>query len=410
MKNPSAYLRVWFAIVLGGILASGIINVVIDPNGYFDLVDLPRINIEKPEKSYGRVIKSIEICRDEYDTIIFGTSRIYTGIDPHSRWFEGSTVYNLGLLGTNMYEIHKVAMYVQRCQTLGRILLGIDFLAFTTRRTTRRDFARSAFAGGLSLNTYLRQIISGQSVIDSAKTVWSNLRDGGDGRKPNGFEQRTGRVINYRRAFRKTLKSFMTNRETYGDFEYGRNRVDLLREIALAYADAGAEVYVFIPPVHAKQLEALRLLGLYETFEQWKRDVVDVVASVNRRVPGPRAVRFWDFTGYNSISTEAVPAAGSRNQMRWFYESSHFKPETGDLVLMRMLRPEASRDVVPDDFGVILTEENLERHLAATRRAQEAYRLSQPGEVEEVAKLVEATAPQREKMRERSRQTIIPDS
>ena len=404
MKNPSAYLKVWFAIVLGGILATGILNVVVDPNGYFDVVDLPRINIEKPEKSYGRVIKSIEICRDAYDTIIFGTSRIYTGIDPHSRWFDGGAVYNLGLRGTNLYEIHKVAKYVQGCQTPRRILLGIDFLAFSTRRTTRRDFAKSGFAGGLTPNTYLRQIISGQAVIDSVKTVWSNLRDGGDGLKGNGFDEHTGTLeINHRRAFRKTLKIFLTNEKLYADYEYGRDRVDMLREIAQAYADTGARVYVFIPPVHAQQLEALSQVGLYETFEQWKRDVVRVVASLNQRVPGK--VGLWDFTGYNSISTETVPAARARRRMRWFYESSHFTPETGDLVLLSMLHPEASGEIVPDDFGVSLNEKNLETHIAEARRARESYRLSRPEEVEEVARLVEATAAKRDRLRGKSRKS-----
>lgn len=410
MNNLSAYLRIWFAIVLGGILASGFINIVVDPNGYFDLIDLPRINLEKPEKNTGRLIKSVEVCRDEYDTIIFGNSRIETGFDPRSRWFDGGAVYNLGLGGANMYEIRKIAMYVQRCQTPKRILLGMDFMAFSTRRTIRLGFARSGFAGEISLKTHLSQILSAQLVIDSARTVWSNLRNGGDGRKSNGYNDRTGSVANQRRAFRRSLKFFMTNRDSYGDYDYGRDRLDMLRDVAFAYADAGTNVYVFIPPVHAKQLEALRFLGLYETFEQWKRDVVQVIASVNRRVTGPRAVRLWDFTGYNSVTTEAVPARGSRRQMRWYHESSHFKSETGDLVLIRMLHTEASRDVVPDDFGIALTEENLEGHLAATRRAREAYRLSQPEEVEEVANLVKATAEQRDRVRRKSAMTGIPGS
>jgi len=41
----------------------------------------------------------------------------------------------------------------------------------------------------------------------------------------------------------------------------------------------------------------------------------------------------WDFSGYSSVTTEALPASGSHAEMEFYWDSSHFKDIVGDFVL-----------------------------------------------------------------------------
>ena len=68
-------------------------------------------------------------------------------------------------------------------------------------------------------------------------------------------------------------ENFLVHPETYAAFEYDKGRVDMLREMLEMFASRGVSVHLFISPIHARQLEAIEQLGLFATFERWKRDV-----------------------------------------------------------------------------------------------------------------------------------------
>jgi len=103
---------------------------------------------------------------------------------------------------------------------------------------------------------------------------------------------------------------------------------------------------------------------------------------------GESAYPLWDFSGYNSLTTEDVPPDGdSETQMKWYWESSHYKKELGDLVLDRIFDYHHSRRIVPDDFGILLTSENITAHLCRIRDKQREYHKLHPGDVAEIEEL-----------------------
>jgi hypothetical protein len=86
---------------------------------------------------------------------------------------------------------------------------------------------------------------------------------------------------------------------------------------------------------------------------------------------------------------EAVPALGDKETMMlWFWESSHYRKELGDLVLDRVLNYSDPNRRIADDFGVLLTSENVEKHLASIREAHQLYRQAHREEVTEIEDLV----------------------
>jgi hypothetical protein len=70
---------------------------------------------------------------------------------------------------------------------------------------------------------------------------------------------------------------------------------------------------------------------------------------------------FWDFSGLNSITTNKY----------YYYETWHFRTIVGDMVLSRLI---GNKDVtVPEDFGVLVTAQNVDSHLQYLRQQMEEY-------------------------------------
>ncbi len=108
---------------------------------------------------------------------------------------------------------------------------------------------------------------------------------------------------------------------------------------------------------------------------------------------GQSTFPLWDFSGYNSISTEVVPVLGDTTTiMHWYFDSSHYTPAAGDLVFDRIFNYKSPDRTVPDDFGVLLTNQNIEFHLANIRSDREHYRQSHPDDINEIEAMARKVA------------------
>ncbi|NEN96582.1 MAG: hypothetical protein F6K50_13885, partial [Moorea sp. SIO3I7] len=126
-----------------------------------------------------------------------------------------------------------------------------------------------------------------------------------------------------------------------------------LQDIVDTCKEKGIELKVFISPSHATQWESLRVTRLWPVFEEWKRRLVEITP-------------VWDFSGYNSITTEAIS-----EEMKNYWDSSHYREEVGDLILNRLFSYQAH--TVPEDFGVLITPDNVESHLGKVRNERESW-------------------------------------
>jgi hypothetical protein len=62
--------------------------------------------------------------------------------------------------------------------------------------------------------------------------------------------------------------------------------------------------------------------------------------------------------------------------MKYYLDSSHYRKETGDLILNRLLS--SKENTVPDNFGVLITAENIEAHFAKIRSDREKWLKTSP--------------------------------
>ncbi|MBI3248601.1 MAG: hypothetical protein HYZ50_19030 [Deltaproteobacteria bacterium] len=414
MRSSHRYLKINVLIFLCGMTGFVVANALIDPEGRFSLLARPRFNQEKTEimESGGRTPKSRALAHGLYDTLILGSSRTENGIDPRHEVFASKRAYNAALSGSNFYETYQVFEFARKNAKLTTVLIGLDFLLFSSKRDVSGDFFDSGFAGRPPWLSDLRYLASPQTFWSAWTTVQKNRSGEQSLYTDRGMRDRTRMYaparVNHRELFIKILsRDFLVSQKTYGGFEYGLDRVDLLRAMIAECRRDGISLYLFIPPSHARDLEALQALGLYPLFEQWKRDLTQIVAEDNGRHPAARSIPLWDFSGYTSITIEDIPAANEKGKaMRWYWESSHFKKETGDLVLDRLFGHERPSRSLPEDFGVLLSPQNIEAHLAWVRGQQQRYRETHSHEVAEVEDLVRITARFRSVPRLQSTQVV----
>jgi hypothetical protein len=104
-------------------------------------------------------------------------------------------------------------------------------------------------------------------------------------------------------------------------------------------------------------------LGLGEHYEFWLKELVRINEEEAARA-ARKPLPLWDFSDVNTITGEAVPLPTDPNPMRWSWDFSHYRMAAGDLILDRVLdHGEAGRNL-PADFGVRLTGENVNAHVA----------------------------------------------
>ena len=126
------------------------------------------------------------------------------------------------------------------------------------------------------------------------------------------------------------------------------------------------DLRLFMTPLHTSVRQLFVDLGLSDRYEFWQKELVRIneeEAARALRKPLP----LWDFSDANSVTGELVPSRTDLTPMRWFWEFSHYRSAAGDLILDRVLGYDGPEKRLPVDFGVRLTGESINAHLAHSR-------------------------------------------
>jgi hypothetical protein len=373
------YSRVFAACVLTGLAMVAALNLLVDPLGAYPRVSLKAI---APYRSQlmSRSAKAEMLFRHRCDVLLLGSSRVQAGIPVNHPAYGTSNVLNLGLAGTSLPEIAGVLEFALCHQRPKRVLLGADFFLFSDVRGAGSDFENSRFNPELQpFDYHFKNVLGSQTAGDSWLLLRQWLRHETRPESGRGFLSKSlRRGASQRESFARSIRRFLTEPEVYGAYHYSQARLDVLRQIVRQCREAQVELLVFIPPVHALELETVRAAGLWPTLERWKTDLARILAEegASDRVP------FWDFTGFANALGEDVPAAGdTTTRMRWHFEQSHVTPALGQLVLDRLLSRE-SPGTEWAGFGEKLTTNNVAAHLARLRGERDAYAASHSSEIE----------------------------
>jgi Flp pilus assembly protein TadD len=428
--EPRSFLQAFFAAFLFGVVGLVSFNVVIDPFRIFDLVSIPGLNEQRTQvSSRGRMAKAVKTCLVDATSVVMGTSRVEVGANPdHPGWHNRGRVYSLALAGMGIGELEQTFRHlVNASPNVKEVAIGIDFLMFNANReavvfgTEVGDFDPKRLlleAGQSCLNTYaynLNDIVGPGALPYSWRTVQQQMPEPGSAgfktesvplwvaqydhngyrgkyfdvvlllAKKNGFRGQidggkgdsAGQESAYVRKIWRPLPE-----ERYCLTAPGQpNTLDVFGDLLDVAQKSGVRVHIFINPIHARMLIALREAGLWPVYEDWKRGLVRVNDEVARK-HGREPLPIWDFSGFNTVTTERVPELGDlKTPMLYYWEPSHYREAAGTLALDRMLdyRDPGGR-TVPDDYGVLLTSQSIDGWIERTRSAALAYMRDQPHE------------------------------
>ncbi len=417
--RASAYLALFAAASLLGLGCLAAFNYVVDPYRFFNSPDRPGLNEYRQRFFWGQTVSKPYMLRERAPAaVILGVSRAGSALAADHPGWRGASVYNFAIAGSTAYQLWRSYQHARACGRLDKLLLTLDFFTFNVHMEPRdaTDFMRGyeerlqvrpdfTVNRGYPLRRFkdtLNALVSFELLHESWRTIraQSAIAEGRLHRAtllPSGFwivEPALGR--SQRLAFRRIERQYMTlswfprpERRFSLRLADGSGSLRHLRRILADAYRAGIDARLAFMPFHARLAESLRAVGLWDSFERWKREVVLAVEEEARGAGRP-AYPVWDFTGYNSITAEAVPPAGdSDSRMRWHLDATHVSRAAGDLMQNILLGAPGER---APDFGRRVDSRNIAGHLERERRRRERYAAAFPEDVREILETAERTA------------------
>jgi hypothetical protein len=383
------YLKIFVSTLLLLLVLTGSINLLVDPEGRLRIADIPGFNkLKIPAKLDSRQGKAVALQQCTYDVVIQGSSAAEIGLDPASALFNDKAAYNAALKASSMHELYRMARHTVQYQNPEAVVIGLDFYAFNQGQSFEEDYADSVLAESINAGGLVRYLLSVKTLRASLVTVSWNVRGIAKGCTHNGRNtvfQSYQQVRGIRGAFDFLQTRYMTNPNIYGDYVLGAGQLQDFENVLRLYAKNGVRVYLFVSPIHAALLTLIQELGLGAQYSAWERALVATVARVNADLDPAAQLVLWDFSGYNSITTEPVPAEGTR--MQWWRDPPHYQPIVGDMIIARLLDRD-SAVTIPDDFGIRLTPANIESVQADRAVAALRYAQAVPAEIANTRRLI----------------------
>jgi peptidoglycan/xylan/chitin deacetylase (PgdA/CDA1 family) len=420
-KSPRQKTFRYCLIILAAALAmvAGVagFNALVDPFAMYKLTPIQGFNINKPAiYSKMRLYKAFEVERVKPQTLILGSSRTHVGLRCSHEAFSHleKPCYNLAFDGATTKEIYYYLRHAQAIRPLKHVVLGLDsYHSSPAPAYTRPDFDPLLLFSVGEPKWYhfivadLRLLASMDTLKASIQTIRAQKQPEPDWFAADG--QRLGEVF-----FRQVQKTFMEkgprayfdeidNQEIQSQIAPAGNKKTAREEGALPFnpdesslsyirriidfcRDNNIDLRIFITPAHIHQLEITGMLWGNQAIDGNKRALVELIAQDSGRHPGKPPVPLIDFSGYSQVTTELLPPVGSRQDMRFYWDSSHFKEIVGDYVLDRLFG--INNPKLPRDFGVDLNETTIDGFLKQQQKEKDSFSKQHPQEIAEIHALM----------------------
>lgn len=401
MNEHKRYLvrvAVFFALFSASIVAA---NIIVDPYFIFDRPGNAGFNDTRVEAiRYPHVVKTYALTNQAPRTLIFGSSRAQIGLNPEHKGFSIKPVYNAGMGGTSMFALFRYFQHAVATTKPQQVILALDFFQFDTREPMslpEQERLAVTFDGQPTprLANWRQQLLDLRFATLSANAVAASWRtiyeSGGHDRTMKWVALANGQNVLLHRppslspgASYATERSFLRNmwspRFCVTAPDTGHSQLNVFRQFIRLAHKHEIDLRIFISPAHARLWETIEQAGLWEKWENWKRNLTMIVLDeAGRNSPFP----LWDFSGYNVFSTDTLETA------RWFIDTNHYTTEAGDLILDVVLGVPSARREMYSDYGTRLTRDTVETHLAHVREGREKWRAASPVNVEQIKALAD---------------------
>jgi hypothetical protein len=385
-----AYLA-WLGVTVATLAVTVIaFTISVDPYRMFGTPTVRGWTELKP-RAYEQlgIAKTYQLERIAPRMLLLGNSRTEIGLDPTSALWPVAQhpVFNAAEAGGNVFTSLLMLREALAVRPPEKIILGLDFLDFLTEANALADpkakerrllvdrSGRPNAAREYQIwKDRLASTLTIDAVADSVMTLFDQNPATSATMTPLGYnplhEYRVFVARNgYHGLFAQKNAIYRKQYATYPKPDFAHPSLNsayrYLTYILQLATESRIPVMLYIHPYHADYLEILRDVGLWPSFEAWKRVIVAEVELAGHEAPGD--VRLFDFSGFDEFTTEPVPQPGDLHaEMRWYWEPGHYKSALGEHILAAIFHDEPH-------FGRILTPANIESVLAKIREQRARF-------------------------------------
>ncbi len=320
-----------------------LLNYIVDPSGFF------RYATWRHDVSHQFLLVNMNFVKTRYiaqnphkfDCLIFGSSRA-NAIDV--RRLKEANCYNMFIgAGLPRYYLDNLRYILEKGAKPKLVMIGLDEFSYKNDPAEEfTDYVRYPYPPAVHQNRvlfYLKYLVrySSRSMKESF--------EGYEGKKPPiPYDHDTGLMIpdpKVEEAIDADPITYAKDPRFQQPFASSGDRMDAaleeIRETVDLLKAHGIRPIVFMDPIHKTTYLATGL----ERFLLFEKELSKITS-------------FYDFSGLNSITTNNA----------YYLETSHFTFKAGALILARILNIGVK---VPADFGVLVTRENIDEHLAYLR-------------------------------------------
>jgi hypothetical protein len=321
-------------------------NYLFDPYGIFRNKSL-KLGYElgyEPNQHYAKM-RYLLNYEHSFDSYLFGSSRVGK-INPDL--ISDGNYYNMNYSeGVPGEHLEDIKIMLKNGVPVKNVIIGLDNSSYTIRPETHRgQIMRHPYDDSL-----VKKLLFQVKYLISAPrfSIMKYFRQREDDLLinfnilGNGMQNLENVDMNIERNIERHVASDRFHAGEYirtdGKYEteYVQRMEDMIRDIKKTVKLSKTHHFnlvFFINPIH-KNYYVQNDPHLFHTFKKELAQITD----------------YWDFSGFNSVTTDNY----------YYYEISHYRVMVGDFVACRMTHCENIR--VPDDFGLLVTSENVDDHI-----------------------------------------------
>ncbi len=388
-----AYVAVLCGVSAAAVAAVCGLNYYVDPylTHQWDRAEPRARQLGPPRYKLSAWGKTYAVARLRPNVVYIGNSRTEAGLSTDVPMFSGQSVYNSALRGASLGNAIDLVRHAAAVGRLDTVVWGVDAPSFSmgSGETALEPglvvdgpffFVRRAllnFKRGLALDMTrdsLRLLNGSYDAVCRSSLALHGQRDGACiASSLAGLGGTSGAMVPKLREFRA------------GDGPTAA-AMDAFDTSVGELCSKGTRVRLYINPTHALTLDALYWAGKWAPMEAWQGALTRLA---ERHRDAGCDLRLYDFSGFNSITTEPIPQVSKLREMKHYWEASHYRANVGGLILGRIF----DDGQAPADFGVELDSATLPAHLARMRAARDRYHQEHGVETAFVKAVIAAPGP-----------------
>lgn len=323
------------------LITIGGFNLFMDPFWCFENDHIYN-SVQKGTNERQQKVNKLYFRSQEYDALLLGSSRT-TYMNQHA--FKGMNVYNLSASGMRPQEYLPYINFAvnDAKQPIHTIIIGMDFFGYLSYGLFMFDNAPSIVEATKSPYYRWKMLFS----FDATNTSFKNIRDYLNPAKHTDRYDRDGVKMRVNTPASKqrhdqVLKDVIIYARTEYASEPNPQYGTILNAIKSEHPDKRFLIYT--TPISEPLFKELIRKSHYTHYENWLRNLVSIYGEVHH------------FMYINSVS---------KHYLNYFADSNHAFPTTNELLAHKITMP--SDPNIPEDFGMLITKENLEEKLRELR-------------------------------------------